>query len=171
MAAGLLGESTPDYRTAEVSRERSLLAWMARSTAIWLNPILVRYRLGSRAWAGIDATTSIDFMIEAGAYFTETDFDGAELSGFDRLYLHEVGQAGAKVGLQLGRMSLERGAARVYAEANQAVLMTPFILAGAIAIPTMPVAQYPVLAPPQISVNAPDYGLTESSRGPARDPR
>ena len=28
------------------------------------------------------------------------------------------------------------------------------ILAGAIAIPTMPIAQYPALAPPQISVNA-----------------
>ena len=41
----------------EVSRDLSLLAWMARSTAIWLNPILVRYRFGSRACAGIDATT------------------------------------------------------------------------------------------------------------------
>ena len=28
------------------------------------------------------------------------------------------------------------------------------ILAGLIAIPTMPVAQYPVLAPPQVSVTA-----------------
>jgi long-chain-alcohol oxidase len=44
-------------------------------------------------------------MIEAGAYFTETDFDGAELSGFDRLYLNGGGMASVdgSVGLLAGR--------------------------------------------------------------------
>jgi long-chain-alcohol oxidase len=42
------------------------------------------------AQAGLDVV-----ILEAGPYFTERDFDGAELSGFDRLYLNGGGMASA----------------------------------------------------------------------------
>ena len=40
------------------------------------------------AQAGLDVV-----VVEAGRYFSEKDFDGAELSGFDRLYLNGGGMA------------------------------------------------------------------------------
>jgi hypothetical protein len=45
------------------------------------------------AQAGLDVV-----IVEAGRYFTERDFDGAELSGFDRLYLNGGGMASADGG-------------------------------------------------------------------------
>jgi hypothetical protein len=44
-------------------------------------------------------------VIEAGRYFTETGFDGAELSGFDRLDLNGGGMASVEgsVGLLAGQ--------------------------------------------------------------------
>ena len=44
-------------------------------------------------------------VIEAGRYFTETEFDGAELSGFDRLDLNGGGMASVEgsVGLLAGQ--------------------------------------------------------------------
>ena len=51
------------------------------------------------AEAGLDVV-----VIEAGAYYTEKDFDGAELSGFSRLYLNGGGMASAdgSIGLLAG---------------------------------------------------------------------
>jgi long-chain-alcohol oxidase len=48
------------------------------------------------AGAGLDVV-----VIEAGGYWTERDFDGAELSGFDRLYLNGGGMASADGGVGL----------------------------------------------------------------------
>ena len=42
------------------------------------------------AQAGLDVV-----IVEAGRYFSERDFDGAELSGFDRLYVNGGGMASA----------------------------------------------------------------------------
>ena len=51
------------------------------------------------AQAGLDVV-----VVEAGRYYTEKDFDGAELSGFDRLYLNGGGMASddGSVGLLAG---------------------------------------------------------------------
>jgi long-chain-alcohol oxidase len=49
---------------------------------------------GGGAAAAVLAQAGLDVVIlEAGRYFTERDFDGAEMSGFDRLYLNGGGMA------------------------------------------------------------------------------
>jgi len=48
------------------------------------------------AGAGLDVV-----VLEAGRYYSERDFDGAELAGFDRLYLNGGGMASANGGVGL----------------------------------------------------------------------
>ena len=57
---------------------------------------------GGGTAAAVLAKAGLDVVIvEAGRYFSERDFDGAELSGFDRLYLNGGGMASADGGVGL----------------------------------------------------------------------
>ena len=55
-----------------------------------------RHRRGRARRAGLDVV-----IVEAGPYFSERDFDGAELSGFERLYLNGGGMASADASVGL----------------------------------------------------------------------
>ena len=56
--------------------------------------VVVGSGAGGGTAAAVLAQAGLDVVIlEAGRYFTERDFDGAELSGFDRLYLNGGGMA------------------------------------------------------------------------------
>jgi choline dehydrogenase-like flavoprotein len=58
--------------------------------------VVVGSGAGGGTAAAVLAQAGLDVVIlEAGRYFTEADFDGAELSGFDRLYLNGGGMASA----------------------------------------------------------------------------
>ena len=75
-------------------------------TALDCDVVVVGSGAGGGTAAAVLSQAGLDvIMIEAGAYFTETDFDGAELSGFDRLYLNGGGMASVdgSVGLLSGR--------------------------------------------------------------------
>jgi choline dehydrogenase-like flavoprotein len=63
-------------------------------TAIDCDVVVVGSGAGGGTAAAVLAEAGLDVVIlEAGRYFTERDFDGAELSGFDRLYLNGGGMA------------------------------------------------------------------------------
>jgi len=58
--------------------------------------VVVGSGAGGGTAAAVLAQAGLDVVIvEAGRYFSEADFDGAELSGFDRLYLNGGGMASA----------------------------------------------------------------------------
>src|ERR671914_992590 len=64
--------------------------------------VVVGSGAGGGTAAAVLAQAGLDVVIlEAGRYFTERDFDGAELSGFDRLYLNGGGMASADGGVGL----------------------------------------------------------------------
>ena len=63
-------------------------------TTIDCDVVVVGSGAGGGTAAAVLAEAGLDVVIlEAGRYFTERDFDGAELSGFDRLYLNGGGMA------------------------------------------------------------------------------
>ncbi len=63
-------------------------------TTIDCDVVVVGSGAGGGTAAAVLAQAGLDVVIvEAGRYFTEQDFDGAELSGFDRLYLNGGGMA------------------------------------------------------------------------------
>jgi long-chain-alcohol oxidase len=65
-------------------------------TTLDCDVVVVGSGAGGGAAAAVLAQAGLDVVIvEAGRYFTEKDFDGAELSGFDRLYLNGGGLASA----------------------------------------------------------------------------
>jgi long-chain-alcohol oxidase len=65
-------------------------------TTIDCDVVVVGSGAGGGTAAAVLAQAGLDVVIlEAGRYFTEEDFDGAELSGFDRLYLNGGGMASA----------------------------------------------------------------------------
>jgi choline dehydrogenase-like flavoprotein len=75
-------------------------------TTLDCDVVVVGSGAGGGTAAAVLAQAGLDVVIvEAGRYFTEKDFDGAELSGFDRLYLNGGGMASADggVGLLAGR--------------------------------------------------------------------
>jgi long-chain-alcohol oxidase len=58
--------------------------------------VVVGSGAGGGTAAAVLAEAGLDVVIvEAGRYFSEADFDGAELSGFDRLYVNGGGMASA----------------------------------------------------------------------------
>jgi choline dehydrogenase-like flavoprotein len=58
--------------------------------------VVVGSGAGGGTAAAVLAQAGLDVVIvEAGRYFSEADFDGAELSGFDRLYVNGGGMASA----------------------------------------------------------------------------
>jgi long-chain-alcohol oxidase len=64
--------------------------------------VVVGSGAGGGTAAAVLAQAGLDVVIlEAGRYFTEADFDGAELSGFNRLYLNGGGMASADGGVGL----------------------------------------------------------------------
>jgi hypothetical protein len=63
-------------------------------TALDCDVVVVGSGAGGGTAAAVLSQAGLDvIVVEAGRYFTETDFDGAELSGFDRLYLNGGGMA------------------------------------------------------------------------------
>jgi long-chain-alcohol oxidase len=64
--------------------------------------VIVGSGAGGGTAAAVLAEAGLDVVIaEAGRYWTEKDFDGAELSGFDRLYLNGGGMASVDGGIGL----------------------------------------------------------------------
>jgi long-chain-alcohol oxidase len=64
--------------------------------------VVVGSGAGGGTTAAVLAAAGLDvIVVEAGRYFSEKDFDGAELSGFDRLYLNGGGMASADGGIGL----------------------------------------------------------------------
>jgi long-chain-alcohol oxidase len=71
-------------------------------TTIDCDVVVVGSGAGGGTAAAVLAQAGLDVvMLEAGRYFTERDFDGGELSGFDRLYLNGGGMASADGGIGL----------------------------------------------------------------------
>jgi choline dehydrogenase-like flavoprotein len=65
-------------------------------TTLHCDVVVVGSGAGGGTAAAVLAQAGLDVVIlEAGRYFTERDFDGAELSGFDRIYLNGGGMASA----------------------------------------------------------------------------
>jgi choline dehydrogenase-like flavoprotein len=65
-------------------------------TTLDCDVVVVGSGAGGGTAAAVLAQAGLDVVIvEAGRYFTERDFDGAELSGFDRLYLNGGGMSSA----------------------------------------------------------------------------
>lgn len=75
-------------------------------TSLDCDVVVVGSGAGGGTAAAVLAQAGLDVIIlEAGRYFTEKDFDGAELSGFDRLYMNGGGMASVdgSVGLLAGQ--------------------------------------------------------------------
>jgi long-chain-alcohol oxidase len=71
-------------------------------TTLDCDVVVVGSGAGGGTAAAVLAEAGLDVVVvEAGRYFTERDFDGAELSGFDRLYLNGGGMASADGGIGL----------------------------------------------------------------------
>jgi choline dehydrogenase-like flavoprotein len=69
---------------------------VSEDTTLDCDVVVVGSGAGGGTAAAVLAQAGLDVVIlEAGRYFTERDFDGAELSGFDRLYLNGGGMASA----------------------------------------------------------------------------
>ncbi|MEA2419890.1 MAG: hypothetical protein QOE60_2096 [Thermoleophilaceae bacterium] len=79
---------------------------ITEDTDLECDVVVVGSGAGGGTAAAVLAQAGLDVVIvEAGGYFSERDFDGAELSGFDRLYLNGGGMASAdaSVGLLAGQ--------------------------------------------------------------------
>ena len=77
-----------------------------RDMTVDCDVVVVGSGAGGGTAAAVLAQAGLDVVIlEAGRYFTEADFDGAELSGFDRLYLNGGGMASAdgSIGILAGQ--------------------------------------------------------------------
>jgi choline dehydrogenase-like flavoprotein len=75
-------------------------------TTLDCDVVVVGSGAGGGTAAAVLAKAGLDVVIvEAGGYYSEADFDGAEVSGFDRLYLNGGGMASAdgSVGLLAGQ--------------------------------------------------------------------
>ena len=71
-------------------------------TTLECDVVVVGSGAGGGTAAAVLAQAGLDVVIvEAGRYFSEKDFDGAELSGFDRLYLNGGGMASADASVGL----------------------------------------------------------------------
>jgi long-chain-alcohol oxidase len=71
-------------------------------TELSCDVVVVGSGAGGGTAAAVLAAAGLDVVVlEAGRYYTEKDFDGAELSGFDRLYLNAGGMASADGGVGL----------------------------------------------------------------------
>ena len=69
---------------------------VTQDTTLDCDVVVVGSGAGGGTAAAVLAQAGLDVVIvEAGRYFSERDFDGAELSGFDRLYLNGGGMASA----------------------------------------------------------------------------
>ena len=69
---------------------------ITEDTTLECDVVVVGSGAGGGTAAAVLAQAGLDVVIvEAGRYFSEEDFDGAELSGFDRLYLNGGGMASA----------------------------------------------------------------------------
>jgi choline dehydrogenase-like flavoprotein len=69
---------------------------VTEETTLECDAVVVGSGAGGGTAAAVLAQAGLDVVIvEAGRYFSEADFDGAELSGFDRLYLNGGGMASA----------------------------------------------------------------------------
>jgi long-chain-alcohol oxidase len=69
---------------------------VGEDTTLDCDVVVVGSGAGGGTAAAVLAEAGLDVVIlEAGRYFTEKDFDGGELSGFDRLYLNGGGMASA----------------------------------------------------------------------------
>jgi choline dehydrogenase-like flavoprotein len=79
---------------------------ISADTTLSCDVVVVGSGAGGGTAAAVLSRAGLDvIVIEAGRYFTEKDFDGAELSGFDRLYLNGGGMASVdgSVGLLAGQ--------------------------------------------------------------------
>jgi long-chain-alcohol oxidase len=79
---------------------------VSEDTTLSCDVVIVGSGAGGGTAAAVLARAGLDVIIvEAGRYFSERDFDGAELSGFDRLYLNGGGMASVdgSVGLLAGQ--------------------------------------------------------------------
>ena len=75
---------------------------VTEDTVLECDVVVVGSGAGGGTAAAVLAKAGLDVVIvEAGRYFSERDFDGAELSGFDRLYLNGGGMASADGGVGL----------------------------------------------------------------------
>ena len=79
---------------------------VSSDTTLGCDVVIVGSGAGGGTAAAVLAQAGLDVVvIEAGRYFTEKDFDGAELSGFERLYVNGGGMASVdgSVGLLAGQ--------------------------------------------------------------------
>jgi choline dehydrogenase-like flavoprotein len=75
---------------------------VTEDTTLECDVVVVGSGAGGGTAAAVLAQAGLDVVIvEAGRYFSEKDFDGAELSGFDRLYLNGGGMASADASVGL----------------------------------------------------------------------
>lgn len=75
---------------------------VSEDTALECDVVVVGSGAGGGTAAAVLAQAGLDVVIlEAGSYFSERDFDGAELSSFDRLYLNGGGMASADASVGL----------------------------------------------------------------------
>jgi long-chain-alcohol oxidase len=75
---------------------------VTEDTTLECDVVVVGSGAGGATAAAVLAQSGLDVVIvEAGRYFSERDFDGAELSGFDRLYLNGGGMASADASVGL----------------------------------------------------------------------
>jgi long-chain-alcohol oxidase len=75
---------------------------VSEDTNLECDVVVVGSGAGGGTAAAVLAQAGLDVVVvEAGRYFTERDFDGAELSGFDRLYVNGGGMASADGGVGL----------------------------------------------------------------------
>jgi choline dehydrogenase-like flavoprotein len=71
-------------------------------TTLECDVVVVGSGAGGGTAAAVLAAAGLDVVVvEAGRYFSERDFDGAELSGFDRLYVNGGGMASADASVGL----------------------------------------------------------------------
>ena len=99
-AIGYPGPLGPPARSA-AARDRAA-GGHARTPTLECDVVVVGSGAGGGTAAAVLAKAGLDVVIvEAGRYFSERDFDGAELSGFDRLYLNGGGMASADGGVGL----------------------------------------------------------------------